>query len=233
MESIMLVPQFPLLIVAKVQRELWPSLFFFHGLPHKLAWAYRQRECRGPREQNCRCRYGSSSHTTWWTPHGLGARGTRGFLTRHQKTSGGGSQNHLSTVSDLSFSRELFVSVWCIVILFVTLVRLQEKVWVGTHRCVKDSRLYSASRVFQLVFCWHLGLTGLSSTATSMKITMLVPQFPLLIVAKVRRELWPSLFFFMGFRLGREKSQVMRKVSTSLGPFRKKLFFYSWHHEVV
>ena len=31
MESTMLVPQFPLLIVAKVQRELWPSLFFFMG----------------------------------------------------------------------------------------------------------------------------------------------------------------------------------------------------------
>ena len=31
-----------------------------------------------------------------------------------------------------------------------------------------------------------------------MESTMLVPQFPFLIVAKVRRELWPSLFFFMG-----------------------------------
>ena len=51
-------------------------------------------------------------------------------------------------------------------ILFVTLVRLQERVWVGTHRYVKSSRLYSASGVFQLVFRWYLGSTGLSSTAT-------------------------------------------------------------------
>ena len=38
---------------------------------------------------------------------------------------------------------------------------------------------------------------------------MLVPQFPLLIVAKVRRELWPSLFFFMGSvaKYPREKRQ--------------------------
>ena len=42
------------------------------------------------------------------------------------------------------------------------------------------------------------GLTGLSSTATPVESTILVPQFPLLIVAKVQRELWPSLFFFMG-----------------------------------
>ena len=101
------------------------------------------------------------------------------------------------TVGDLSFLQELFVREWCIVILFVTLVRLQERVWVDTHRFVKNSRLYSASGVFQLVFCWHLGSTGLSSTATPMESTKLVPQFPLLIVAKVQRELWPSLFFFM------------------------------------
>ena len=42
----------------------------------KLAWAYRQRECRGAREQNYGCLYGSSSHTTWWTPWGLGTRRT-------------------------------------------------------------------------------------------------------------------------------------------------------------
>ena len=37
MESTILVPQFPLLIVAKVQRELWPSLFFFMGSPKSEA----------------------------------------------------------------------------------------------------------------------------------------------------------------------------------------------------
>ena len=64
---------------------------------NKSAWAYRQRECREPREQNCRCHYGSSNHTLWWTPRGLGARRTRGCLTRHLKTLGGGSQNHLES----------------------------------------------------------------------------------------------------------------------------------------
>ena len=72
-----------------------PPLYF---LPrNKLAWAHRQRECREPREQNCRCRYGSSYHTTWWTPRGSGARGTQGCLTRHLITSDGGSQNHLKS----------------------------------------------------------------------------------------------------------------------------------------
>ncbi len=64
---------------------------------NKSARAYRQRECREPREQNCRCRYGSSNHTTCWTPRGLGTRRTRGCLTRHQKTLGGWSQNHLKS----------------------------------------------------------------------------------------------------------------------------------------
>ena len=67
------------------------------GALNKLAWAYRQRECGGPREKNGRCRYGSSSHTTWWTPRGLGIRRTQECLTWHQKTAGGGSQNHLKS----------------------------------------------------------------------------------------------------------------------------------------
>ena len=33
----------------------------YRALP---TWAYRQRECGGPREQNCRCRYGSLNHMT-------------------------------------------------------------------------------------------------------------------------------------------------------------------------
>ena len=74
------------------------NITILYFLPrNKLAWAYRQRECGGLGKQNCRCRYGSSNHTLWWTPRGLGARRTRGCLTRHLKTLGGGSQNHLKS----------------------------------------------------------------------------------------------------------------------------------------